>query len=656
MKNNDIKIKHGASSLSEFIKRPLPSDEEVEAFDQYVADEAKEKEVKDSLARIYHDDKGEEVNINTLTVKRRRGFFFNLFTFIIVMFVLAGAAYSTYNYVYLKINVAGQPVGLDFEAVKEVASGQEFFYDLIYKNEDKVALDNIEIKIKYPDNFIFLSSDPVPSRNNDTWEIPSLDSHRSDAIRIKGKLIGPSDTSAVILADMTYRPKNFSSDFKKSAVLETKINDLGLDFSFINSNNALVGEDNEIVIKFKAKEQNFINNFRVSLDYPEEVVIAAQTDDKSKSATSTPAIPLIKVSGPDSWLVSNLGKNENELKIKFKVKEKKQPSVNMKIKFELPVEAKDQPVKYYLFYEKDLSYEIIKSDLNLNIIINGSSLDQAVNFGQALNYSINYANKGETLMKDVIIMAVMESDFLDWQSLSDNNNGKVSGDSISWSKAEIPGLSELQSGAEGTIDFSLKVKPQAAIDLGKIYQVKSYVKYSLEGKSASGENQSNTIINKINSDLSLTQQLRYFSDDNLAVGSGPLPPRVGQTTSLKVYWTLNNNLHELDNLQISLTLPANVKWDGKNRSSVGALSYDSQNNKITWQIGRLPVTVYKADAEFNVSLTPAESDRNTIMVILPGTSISALDTETGVQIDKTLKAKTSKLEDDNMAGGDGVIQ
>jgi hypothetical protein len=655
MKNGDIKIKNGSSSLSEFVKRPLPNDEETAAFDKYMVDEARGEEIKDSLAKIYQDGQGRKIDTKSLTIKPKRGLLFNLFTFIIVIFVLAGAVYAAYNYI-LKINVSKQPVSLDFFAPQEVAAGQEFFYELGYKNEDQVAINDIEIRIKYPDNFIFSASDPAPSKNNDIWAISSLASHRSDIIKIRGKLVGLMNTSNIILADMTYRPENFSSEFKKSASLETKINDLGLDFSFVISNSALVGEENEIAVKFRARELNYLDNFRLDIEHPEEVEIINQTDNKVASATSTSAVPRILTDGADAWLISNLGKNENEFKIKFKVKEKKQPNVNLKIKFELPAATSTEPTKYYLFYEKDLTFEIIKSDLNINLIINGSPLDQPVNFGQTLNYSINYANKGEASMKDIIIMAVLQSDFLDRSSLLDKNNGKVDGNVISWSKSEISGLAELPSGAEGVVDFSIKLKPAAVVDLSKAYQVKSYVKYSLAGKGSSDESQSNAIINKINSDLDLIEQLRYFSDDNLAVGLGPLPPKVGQTTSLKVYWTINNNLHELDNLQVSFNLPSNIRWDGKNRASIGNLNYDSQSNKVVWQIGRLPITVYKADAEFNVSLTPAESDRNTLMIILPGTNISALDMETGQPISKILRAKTSKLEDDKMASGDGVIQ
>lgn len=651
MKNNEIKIKHGASGLAEFVKRPLANDEEIEAFDKYVANEAKEEEIKNSLARIYQDDEGKKVDINTLTIKRRRGFLFNLFTFIIVIFVIGGAVYASYNYIYLKINAVKEPVGLSFEADREVASGEEFYYILNYKNEDRVAINNLEIKVLYPDNFIFLESEPAPSKNNNLWNRSSLDPHRSDLIKIKGKLVGPVDNSNLILAEMTYKPANFSSEFKKSTTFETKINDLGLAFSFINSDSALINETNEIIIKFKAKEQNYINNFRVSLERPDEVEIINQPN----AATGTAGMPLIQ-SENGAWQISNLGKNENELRLKFKVKEKKQPSLTLKVKFELPGAELNQPAKYYLFYEKDLTYEIIKSDLNISIIINGSPLDQGVSFGQTLNYFINYANKGETIMKDVIVMAVLESDFLDWPSLIDKNNGTVSGNTISWSKQELPGLAEINNGSEGTIDLSIKLKNSAVVDLSKAYRVKSYVKYSILGKIAVGENQSNTITNKINSDLNLTEQLRYFNDDNLAVGAGPFPPRVGETTSLKVYWTMSNNLHELNDLRISFKLPANVRWGDKNRSSIGEVGYDSSSNQVVWQIGRLPITVYKADAEFNLDLTPAESDRNTIMVILPGTNISAIDSETGMLINKTLKTKTSKLEDDNTAGGNGVVQ
>ena len=652
MKNHDIKIKHGSSSLSEFVQKQLASDEEVEAFDQFAEDEAKAEAIDDSLKNIYRDDTGNQVDVKKLIIKHKRGLLFNLFTFLVVLFALAGSAYGAYNYLYLKVWSGQAAVSLDFAASQEVAAAEEFFYDLNYKNEDKVSIKNIEIKVKYPDGFIFLQSDPKPSRGNDVWLIDKLAPRRSDSIRIKGKLVGPTESGNIISADLTYTPENFSSEFKKSASYESKINDSGLDFSFDNTSSALINEDNEIIIKFQAKAENYLNTFRLTVEHPEEVEISNSGQGVAASSQGL----AVQAGAPDSWLFGNLGKNENSFKIKFKIKDKKQPSANLQLKFAYPYLTEGQPIKYYLFYERDLIFDVIKSDLNINLIINGSLFDQGADFGQTLNYSINYANKGAGPMKDIIIMAVLESDFLDWQSLNDKNNGLISGNTISWSKQEIPALAELASGAEEVIDFSLKLKPSGQIDLSKAYQVKSYVNYSISGQSPAGNNQSNIIINQINSDLNLSEQVRYFNDDNVAVGSGPLPPKVGESTSLKVYWAIKNNLHELNNFQVSLALPANVSWDGKNRAALGRIDYDSQTNQVVWQIERLPATVLEATAEFNIKLTPLEADRNKIMIILPEARVSAQDGETKAQINKTLKAKTTKLEDDNLANTDGIVQ
>lgn len=649
MKNNEIKIKQGSSSLSEFVRRQLPSDEEVKTFDRYAAKEAKGEEISDSLEKIYRDEQGNNLGAGKLIIKPRRGWFFKLFSFLIVIFVIAGSLYAAYNYIYLKF-FSGQPaVSLTFESVKEIAAGKEFYYDLNYKNEDRVGLNNIEIKAVYPENFIFLASDPAPSKNNNIWNIAALASHRSDFIRIKGKLIGPADSGHIISADMAYAPDNFSSEFKQSANFETKINDTGLDFSIANSSSALVGEDNEVIVKFKAKAENYLDNFRLTAEHPEEIIITAP------AASSTGST--VQNGGPDAWLFNNLGKNENSFKINFKIKEKKQPNFALKLKFEYaPAAGSAGPPKYYLFYEKDLNFDAVKSDLNINLSVNGLAFDQGVDSGQTLNYKITYKNAGGGALKDIIMMAVLESDFLDWQSLGDKNNGAVSGNTISWSKQEIPELAELASGAEGAIDFYIKLKPQSEIDFSKIYAVKSYVNYSLEGKNASAGSQSNIIINKINTDLSAKAELRYFNNDNIAVGSGPLPPKVGQITGLKVYWTVSNNLHELDNLRFNVVLPANVNWDAKNRASIGTVGYNSQIREVFWQIDRLPVTVNQATAEFNVNLAPVEADRNKIMVVLAETIVSAADNETKAQINKTLKAKTTKLEDDNLANTDGLVE
>lgn len=661
---NNIKIKNGKSSLSEFVKKPLPTEKEVEAFDDFIENKVRENEIKDSLAEIYQDDDGNVVDVRKLEKKKQRGFFFWLFTLIFLAGILSGTIYYGYNYYFLRLNPVSSLVDLSIATEKEILAGEEFFYTVDYKNRDKVSLNNIEIKLTYSENFIFIESQPAPSQKNNIWQITSLGPHRSDLIKIKGKLVGPEEKNNIVLADMIYVPANFSSEFKKSSSFETKISQTGLEFVANSPSSVIVGEESQIIVKYKAKEENYLNNFRLILELPANLEFINPEASQPASGQPLAAKTEATASGttiikPGVFFVNNLTAEEKDLLIGFRVKEKGGDRQDLLLKFDYlasaPAEGEE---KYYPIYEKTISFDVIKSDLNVSLIINGSSLDQGINFGQILNYSINYINRGEKEMKDILLMAVLESDFLDWQTLQDSNNGKISGNTISWSKEEIPSLATLTNNQEGVIDFFIKLKPYQEIDLSKSYQVKSYVQFSIEGKiTKSGvDNQSNTIINKINSDLTLTEGVRYFNDDNIAVGSGPLPPKVNETTSFKVYWEIGNSLHELNNLEVVSQLPSYVKWDDKNRTSVGSIEYDNQENKVIWRIGRLPITVYQANAEFNISITPSETDRNKILVLLPGTTVSAVDNETQAVINKTGKAKTTKLEDDDIAKSDGIVE
>jgi len=103
-------------------------------------------------------------------------------------------------------------------------------------------------------------------------------------------------------------------------------------------------------------------------------------------------------------------------------------------------------------------------------------------------------------------------------------------------------------------------------------------------------------------------------------------------------------------------LPSYVSWDNKNSNTTGNLEYDEQNNKVIWQIGRLPLSASNVKAEFNIKITPTSSDLNKILVLLPATLVSAIDSETQTAITKTMTAQTTKLKDDNIANTDGMVE
>jgi uncharacterized repeat protein (TIGR01451 family) len=422
---------------------------------------------------------------------------------------------------------------------------------------------------------------------------------------------------------------------------------------------ALVGNEHEIDLVISAKESSFINGFRATLEPNENIEILNNPKEEGNDTQID-----YTVSRPGVWLVENISTDSKTLPIKIKILSKANEGQELILNLEKPI----SDGQYQLFNRLEIPLEILKSDLNLTLIINGSREDQGVNFGDTLNYSIVYNNKGETELNNVTIMAVLESDLLDFTSLSDVNAGTEKGNTLTWTKAEIPELEVLDKHEEGTIDFSISLLGAGILDPGSENSVKSYVQYSVgqkdnedeegdenEGLNINDDNRSNIIVNAINSDLKLIETVRYFSEDNIPVGTGPHPPKVGEVSTYKVYWEINNNLHELSDTVVSVILPENVSWGEKERSTIGELSYNSSLNAIIWNIGRMPISVFSADAEFSIEVAPDEDNKNKIMVLLSGTTVSATDSVTESEIKKQSKAKTTKLEDDEIAGGDGIV-
>ncbi len=654
-KKHKIEIKEKKSGLSEFTRRPVPDEKEVRVFEDYVNEEAREEDIEESLNEIYQDDNGGMVNVRKLDVRKTHGPFFWLVIFLLFLAIFGGGGYYVYRNFFLSSGFDATAVNLELTAKPEVLAGEEFSYTVYYQNESSVDINNLNLDFKYSDNFIFSSAQPSPTKRNNIWELGVLPAHSGAKVVVKGEFIGPKDDTGLAVAHLSYRPVGFSAEFSKEALFSTKIKDIGLDINIEHNSTALLNNDNVILIRIAPKDENFIKQFRIRVEPQENIELLGENDRQALVNEISHISPR-----PGVYDIEDMPKEERVLPVYFKILEKVADKQEITVYFEKQTDEE----KYMQFLVEKAEFEIMKSDLNLTLIINGSRDNQGVDFGSTLNYSIVYNNKGDTEMKNVVIMAVLESEFLDWSTLNNPLHGQEVGQTITWTKNEIPELAHLAEDQEGTIDFSIKVADAtAAVDTGKDYKITSYAQYSfgdkdetVDNQEATTENRSNTIVNIINSDLRLSEEIRYFSKDNIPLGTGPYPPKVGKTSTYKVFWHLTNNLHELSDLEVTVSLPDKIGWDGKERATVGNLYYNENNNEVVWHIGRLPITVFEANAEFSISVKPTTEDVGKIMVLLPGTNVQATDSVTHEPLAIVMRAKTSKLEDDEIGRSDGIVE
>jgi len=615
--------------------------------EEFESAEEKEEEIDESLAEIYEDENGAVVDVKKFDIKKDRGAIF--WTTVLILSLVVAGALGWFYYDYRSFNQAGNDhFKLEIQPAEDkVIAGEETEIKIAYKNLEKVDIKNLNLRVIFPDNFIvtsaFPESVPASSTKNILWQTGSLGPNGSGELRIKGRVLAPAGSLSTIYAEAAYTPVNFSSEFKKTSTFDLSVKDIGVDFNFDNFTSALAGEENQINVKFKKQEESYLNNFIASLEAKNNnlEVVPVKYEGLNWIQTST--------SSPNELRISEVVNEDREFPLKFKITEKRADSDSFKI----IISAENEGIKYPIL-EKEFNFEVIKGALTLSLIINGSKNDQGISLGDNLSYLLSYANKGETELKDVIIMAVIEGEAIDWASLKDGNSGKVSGNTISWSKNEISGLAALTAGSEGNIEFSVKVKDHLSNKTSA--EIKSYAKFTLSGAQDGKDNSSNTIVNKINSQIVLSEKIQYFNDDNIPVGLGPIPPKAGETTAYKVSWAVGGNIHELSGAKVEMPLPDGVSYAGKNYSGVGQIQYDSNENKVTWTIGRLPILSEDLTAEFSISVTPKESDRNKIMVLSSGSRASGLNTETNSTIESQAKAKTTRLEDDEIGASDGVVK
>ncbi|MDD2680923.1 MAG: hypothetical protein PHE20_02330 [Patescibacteria group bacterium] len=632
------------SKPSPFLERPLPDEYEVELFEQAIKKEVMAEEMDNNLSAIYHDKKGNLIDVSKMK-KRKRLRLIVLFKQLFVLTIFVSGIYGVYYY-YFNQPASTDSIFLEIKAPEKALVREPISYNINYRNDSGIYLSNVKLEIIPPSSFIQIESAPLNTGIN-SWSLGDLDLNASGTVTISGYLVAPADSANVIVAKLNYTPANFSSEFRKESSANTVISGIGFNASLDYLNTALVGQNNELKINSSNFQGNNLSEYYI------EIIASDNFKIKNPVLVESDAFALTKIEpvGERKWLLSSLpydSEDKLSIPISFALEAKNQDSEELSVR----LYKKETNGRELIFWEKTVSFEVMKSDLNIGLSLNGEKTDQAVNFGDSLNYSLSYSNNGDSSIYDLVLMAVVKGDFVDWSTLEDNYRGSLSGDAIMWTKEDVPALGELKPGQEGKIDFSLKVNNFNIDDLASETFISSYAQYNLNNNKdeMNEDNRSNTIKSAINSDLSLVDKVLYFNEDNLPVGSGPLPPKVNEQTTVRVYWTIKNNLHDLENVEVYLDLPVGVNWSDNDHTNVGTIQYDAANRQVIWRLGLLPLSVYRADAEFSLSVTPNENDRNKILVLSPGAIVVARDKITGANLRVKTGPRTTKLEDDDIAG------
>jgi|GEM_PF-749242 len=611
------------------------------------------REIQRDLADVYTDNDGQIPDLTRLDRVERPLWQTILYSLVAVFAALLAVSIAGFI-VFSNLNqetFTNERVTFKIEPPISVISGELQTYTIIISNNEKVNLYNLNISLLYPEFFQYVSSTPEATGDKgNVWDISVLKIGETKEIKLAGRISAGLGDILNLSGILTFKPENINAEFNQKASVDLGVNSSILTLTIEAEEKVLANKNAEYAINLKNFGETVLKDIEVTAEFPAGfTVVSSQPPAKEgynniwmivslatsspEAATSSPE--QIKIIGNYAGLIES---GNQEIRIKASIR----PGGNS-----------------VLLAEQSAVTNVIKDQLELSLVINGSGEDQAVSFGDLLFYTLTYKNTGQEELKNVGLTAYLKSEVLDWETLMDDNNGKKKGETIVWTGKEAPQLLSLRPGEAGEISWQIRVKDLA--DLNQAAVTKFNIENHVEAGLANSDGGTDTIVsrtvnNSINSDLDLQASARYYNEDNLALGAGPIQPQAGSASSYNIKLALANNLHNIGNIIITATLPNNVNWDNKESHNTGEVAYSAKARKITWMISQLPKTARGTEANFNLSIAPAESDLGRVLILLPEISLTAKDLDTGASISKTVKAITTAFNDPILGQVSGIVE
>ena len=574
-----------------------------------------------------------------------------LIGFFILLFVLAGSTVAGFFIFNSKEKFSSLNIKLEFQGPQVVSSGDSFSFTVLYENSENIALKNSEITLNFPDGFYFEESSPLPDNEfKNSWDLKNIPAGNKGKIIIKGRIVGENNSSKTISARLNFEPENFSSPFDVRKDYLVRLNDSALKINFDLPSRA--APDSRLVGKISLLNNSLkpIKDVKLEINLPSDFTVE-KIEPPSKNSIWEIAELLSDKPYEITIAGSLAGANGEYKEIKAKAS------------------LRNDKNEFIAQTETNALISMINPNLEAVILTNDKIGAISVDWGDTLAVSLKVKNAGDQIIRDVAGQLTIDSTAIDWQNIRWTIPGKLlsvknsSQKILSWTKDEFPDLLELSPGKETILSATLPVierppKNVSAKDLIIAVKGQAVSKNVVDLEGVEIKSDASPVEVRITTQVQLRPEARYTDDEYQPLGTGPVPPEVGKTTTYQIQWYLSNASNEVTDAKITTTLPQNVFWKGGETGS-GTLSFDPATREVAWTINRVParsgLDLSGLSANFTVSITPKELEIGSSITLTEQTSLEALDGFTNQIIQKKFDILTTDLPTDSLYAGKGKV-
>jgi len=556
--------------------------------------------------------------------RSRGGFLFFLFLLFVV--TLGGFVYWNQK------SQQKSPVSLEFSVSgpDKVVSGDQVTYLIKYKNVDVVPLQQMELSVYWPKGFYFDEANLAPSDENaTTWFFEDLASGAEGTLEIKGQLVGQKDEEVTSFFSLSYQPENFHSDFKAKENILTKISDNKIELALEGADKTLVATPEEFKITFRNLTEEKIEALYVDILYPEDFI-------EAKAETAEEVIDKEVVEGETQAPTGDFVLENDYLRFDLEAKEEK----TKLIKGEFSVDSKSEQTliievgnlvdgKFRRLARLEKKIQVINPKFDIKLEINGQSEIQKINWGDTLRYQLEIINQSGADISGANVRALLDAEALDWDSL--DTVAKKEENNIIWSPTEIEDLAIWPAGASRIFTWQIKAVNEPIAQR----TIENIIKINIEGL-AGWEQISPSVLITVGESLSFKNGI-YWDLGGRRVGSGLLPPKVGEATQYLVVWSLPEATGNFDSVTVTSSLSPETNFISETDIQEGDFTFDEVSKTLTWELGNFNDLLLPVTASFIIEVIPEKESKDQAVTLLNSTTVNANGKEEVIINSKLLK-------------------
>lgn len=499
---------------------------------------------------------------------------------------------------------------LSVENPSEIISGDQATYLIKYRNLDSIALQKMELSVKWPNGFYYDESSQKPRDDSATiWDLPDLAVGQEASLEIKGQLVGNVDEILKSAFVMQYQPANFNSDFNSKVEAETKIKESKLSLVIEGVEKTMVGTEQEYKIKYKNLTKEDLSGL-LDILYPDDFTVKEVTPKKDG----------------DYWTLDLKAEEEKTITIKGSFDADSKASQLLVV--EIGNKVND---KFRRLARAEKNIAVINPNFAVKLQINNKLENQIVNWGDSLDYRLEITNNSESDLSDVKISSLLDGQVLDWDSLEiTDNNGQRDNNTIIWDKQKNPELALWPKGL--TKNFSWKVKvvakpiPERMLD--------NVVKINIEGLD-NWEQVQPVVTLTVGENIKFNAGI-YWELAGRRVGSGVIPPKVGAETEYLVVWSLVSTTGNFNSIKAESDLPPDVEFVSATDVQEGSLSFDEATRTLVWEVADMKNVILPTTVSFTIKIAPKLADQGQAMTLLNPITVTAKGLEEVVMRSKLM--------------------